>query len=83
VHLGLLVLLLDHVLVLATIRESIYRRSLPLATRELVVKRSTLEGLSGVIGAATMVTDELFAPQRLVHWLDARTPVGLPQLAAA
>ena len=34
-------------LLLATIRESVYRRSLPLATRDLVVKRSTLEGLGG------------------------------------
>lgn len=68
-------------LLLATIRESVYRRSLPLATRDLVVKRSTLEGLGGVIGAATMVTDELFAPQRLAQWLDAGTPVGRGELA--
>ena len=39
---------------------------------------TTLEGLGGVIGAAVMVTDELFAPQRLRHWLDAGTPVGRP-----
>ena len=58
-------------LLLATIRESVYRRSLPLATRDLVVKRSTLEGLGGVIGAAAMVTDELFSPHRLSQWLDA------------
>jgi len=65
-------------LLLATVRESVYRRSLPLATRHLQVQRSTLEGLGGVIGAAVMVTDELFAPQRLRHWLDAGTPVGRP-----
>lgn len=68
-------------LLLATIRESVYRRSLPLATRDLVVKRSTLEGLGGVIGAAAMVTDELFAPHRLSQWLDAGTPVGRRELA--
>jgi glucokinase-like ROK family protein len=59
---------------LATIRESVYRRSLPLATRELVVKRSSLDGLGGVIGAAAMVTDELFAPVQLARWIDAGTP---------
>ena len=28
----------------------------------------------GVIGAAAMVTDELFGPSRLVHWLAAGAP---------
>jgi glucokinase-like ROK family protein len=56
-------------LLLATIRESVYRRSLPLATRDLLVKRSSLRDLAGVTGAAAMVTDELFAPARLVHRL--------------
>jgi predicted NBD/HSP70 family sugar kinase len=56
-------------LLLATIRESVYRRSLPLATRDLLVTRSSLGGLAGVTGAAAMVTDELFAPSRLVQRL--------------
>jgi glucokinase-like ROK family protein len=69
-------------LLLATIRESVYRRSLPLATRDLTVMRSTLGGLAGVIGAAAMVTDEIFAPQRLAQWLETGAPSG-PALAAA
>ena len=56
-------------LLLATIRESVYRRSLPLATRDLLVTRSSLRDLAGVTGAAAMVTDQLFAPPRLVHRL--------------
>ena len=64
----------DHLL--ASIRETVYRRSLPLATRNLVVHRSQLGGQEGVIGAAAMVTNELFAPAYLAHWLDAGTPVG-------
>jgi predicted NBD/HSP70 family sugar kinase len=36
---------------LASIRETVYRRSLPLATRELLIQRSSLGGLAGVIGA--------------------------------
>ena len=39
-------------------------------------------GTRGVIGAAAMVTDELFAPRRLAKWLDAGAPAG-PDLVAA
>jgi glucokinase-like ROK family protein len=62
---------------LASIRETIYARSTPLATRELLVKRSTLEGLGGVVGAATMVTDELFSREQLGMWLHVGTPSAL------
>jgi len=67
---------------LASIREGVYRRSLPLATRDLAVQRSMLGGHVGVIGAAAMVTDELFAPRRLAKWLDAGTP-AVPSFVAA
>jgi glucokinase-like ROK family protein len=63
-------------LILATVREGVYRRSLPLATRDLVVKRSTLDGIGGAVGAAAMVLDELFAPHRLGEWLEHGAPVG-------
>jgi glucokinase-like ROK family protein len=62
---------------LATIRETMYGRSLPLATRDLLVTRSTLDWLGGVTGAATMVTDELFAPKTLSRWIEAGTPAAL------
>jgi glucokinase-like ROK family protein len=52
---------------LAAIRESIYRRSLPLATRDLLVQRSSLGPLGGVTGAAAMVLDELFGRVRLAE----------------
>ncbi len=58
---------------LATIRETVYRRSLPLATRELVVKRSELGDRAGVVGAAAIVTDELFRATHLRQWLDVGT----------
>jgi glucokinase-like ROK family protein len=63
-------------LLLATIRQTIYRRSLPLATRDLVVRRSELDGRAGVIGAATMVANELFARDFLPRWLASGTPSG-------
>jgi glucokinase-like ROK family protein len=69
-------------LLLATIRETVYRRSLPLATRELVVKRSALGDLAGVVGAAAMVTDELFRPTQLAQWLGVGTPNGGHVVAA-
>jgi predicted NBD/HSP70 family sugar kinase len=46
---------------LASIRESIYRRSTPLATADLVVKRSSLGPAIGMIGAAILVLDEIFS----------------------
>jgi glucokinase-like ROK family protein len=62
---------------LASIREAVYGRSLPLATRDLVVQRSALEGLGGVTGAATMVLDELFSHRQIGAWLHAGTPAVL------
>jgi glucokinase-like ROK family protein len=69
-------------LLLATIRETVYRRSLPLATRELVVKRSELGDLAGVVGAAVMATDELFRPTHLAQWLGVGSPNGGHVVAA-
>ena len=48
-------------LFLASIRETVYRRSLPLATRELLIQRSALGDRAGVTGAASMVADQLFS----------------------
>src|SRR4029078_3011906 len=66
---------------LAAIRETIYRRSLPLATRELLVQRSSLGGLAGVIGASAMVVGQLFARESIGRWLAAGDPGGAPDLA--
>lgn len=52
----------------AAIREVVYGRSLPLATRDLTIKRSSLGAHGGVMGAAAMVLDELFTPERLAVW---------------
>jgi glucokinase-like ROK family protein len=50
---------------LAAIRESVYRRSLPLATRHLVVAPSALGDRGGVVGTAAMVLDELYSDANL------------------
>ena len=69
---------------LASIREAVYRRSLPLATRDLRVVPSGLGAMAGVIGAATMVADELFSRERLAEtlaWASRHTLA--PAVAAA
>ncbi len=64
-------------LLLAAIREAVYRRSLPLATRDLLIQRSSLGSLAGVIGASSMVVEELFSRASMAQWLDAGEPAGL------
>ncbi|MEV4125723.1 ROK family transcriptional regulator [Nocardia sp. NPDC049707] len=49
-------------LLLAGIRESIYRRSLPLATENLRIVHSQTGDQAGVIGAAVMVIQEILDP---------------------
>ncbi len=52
--------LLGHAL-LAEVRGVVYRRSLPLATRNLPVVLSELGGSAGVIGAARLVSDTVYS----------------------
>jgi predicted NBD/HSP70 family sugar kinase len=47
---------------LAGVREVVYQRSLPLATRSLRIVRSRLDDRAGVIGAAVMVTEHVLSP---------------------
>lgn len=68
--------------VLAAIRESVYRRSLPLATRTLRIEPSSLGETAGLAGAVHVVLDGLFDPARLARWLPFGTPAGRPELAA-
>ncbi|MGH2953845.1 MAG: ROK family protein [Solirubrobacterales bacterium] len=51
-----------HEQLLAGVREVVYQRSLPLATRHLRVVRSQLEDRAGVIGAAVMVIEHVLSP---------------------
>lgn len=68
---------------LAAIRQTVYERSLPLATRDLQIVGSSIGGLAGLTGAAHMVADELFARSRIARWLHAGTPHGRPEVAFA
>jgi len=48
--------------VLAAVRETVYRRSLPLATRNLQIVTSKLGHDAGLMGAAQLVSDAVYAP---------------------
>jgi hypothetical protein len=69
--------------ILAAIRESVYGRSLPLATRTLQIEFSALGETAGLVGAAHLVLDELFSAERLALWLPHTTPAGRPEVATA
>jgi glucokinase-like ROK family protein len=68
-------------LLLASIRQAVYRRSLPLATRDLRIARSALGDKAGLHGAAFVVIDELFSRQRLPLWLSQGAPTRRPEIA--
>lgn len=70
-------------LFLATVRQVVYRRSLPAATRDLRIASSRLNDKVGLHGAAFLVIDELLSRLRLPLWLEAGTPVGRPEIADA
>ncbi len=52
-----------HAQLLAGVREGIFSRSLPLATRDLRIVPSRLGDRAGVIGAATMVIEHVLSPE--------------------
>jgi glucokinase-like ROK family protein len=63
-------------LLLAAMREAVYRRSLPLATRDLRIAYTALGERAGLVGATCMVIDELFSRESLPVWLRSGSPVG-------
>jgi predicted NBD/HSP70 family sugar kinase len=69
-------------LYLATVRQMVLSRSLPLATRSLLIERSPLGNTAGLKGAAFMVIDELLSRERLGLWIEDGSPAGQPALSA-
>jgi predicted NBD/HSP70 family sugar kinase len=59
-------------LFLAALRQSVYQRSLPLATRNLVINKSILGTKVGLIGGAYMTIDEL-----IIQGTNDRTDINL------
>ncbi len=68
---------------LASIREVVYGRGLPLATRDLLIQRSSLGPLAGVIGGSAMVVDQLFSRDLLARWVEAGEPSAMASAGSA
>jgi predicted NBD/HSP70 family sugar kinase len=56
-------------LLMAGVRELVYQRSLPLATKNLVLRHSQLSQDGLLAGAAFLAVDELLDPDRVDAWL--------------
>jgi len=63
-------------LLLASIRQTVYRRALPLATRDLQIAFSPPSDRAGLAGAAFMVLDHLFSTELLPSWIEHGSPAG-------
>ena len=63
-----------HEQLLAGVREVVYQRSLPLATRHLRIVRSQLDDRAGVIGAAVMVIEHVLSPAAIDIAIAAQGP---------
>jgi len=59
---------------LAAVRKVVYERSLPLATRDLIVTNTELGDLAALNGAAHMAIDEIFRAEYFATW----SPLGSP-----
>jgi predicted NBD/HSP70 family sugar kinase len=65
---------------IASIREGIYRHSQPLLTRDLAVVRSRMGRSSGLLGAAEVALDALFATDILEGWITSGSPLAHPDV---
>ena len=63
---------------LAGIREAVYRQSHPMVSRDLQIMRSQMGASSGLVGAAQVVVEELFAPAMLQGWIGQGSPLRHP-----
>lgn len=68
-------------ILLAAVREAVYRESHPLVTRDLRIGASQLGSSAGLLGAALVVVEELFDPEALRSWVIRGTPIESPDFA--
>jgi len=66
-------------IVLAAVREAVYRQSHPVVTRDLRIVRSQMGGSAGLVGAAQVVTEALFEPRFLQGWITLGSPREHPE----
>ena len=70
-------------ILLASVRETVYRHSHPLVTRDLQITRSELGRSASLVGAALVAADELFEIDVLRAWIAAGSPLAHPDLETA
>lgn len=67
-------------ILLAAIREAVYRRSHPLVTRDLRIVRSQMGSSSALAGSAFSVVDDIFALHALGAWISYGSPLRHPDV---
>ena len=65
-------------LLLAAVRETVYRESHPLVTRDLMISKSQMGSSAGLVGAAMVAVENLFEPGCLKDWVVQGTPISHP-----
>jgi glucokinase-like ROK family protein len=68
---------------LTELRRTVYGRATALAARDLRIKTSPLGDRAGLLGAAFLVADQLFARDCLARWISYGSPTGHPELSAS
>ncbi|WP_287333108.1 ROK family protein [Mesorhizobium sp.] len=66
-------------ILLAAVREAVYRQSHPLVTRDLRIVGSHMSGSAGLVGAAQVVVEALFEPKFLQGWITMGSPREHPE----
>lgn len=66
-----------HEQLFAGVREIVYRRSLPLATRHLRIVRSDLDDAAGIVGAARMAIERVYSPASVDAALSSSADTGV------
>jgi len=69
-------------ILLAALREAVYRASHPFVTRDLRIIRSQMGSSAGLVGAARVASEALFAPGFLKEWILQGSPLAHPSLSA-
>jgi len=70
-------------ILLAAMREALYRRSRSLATQDVTIVRSEMGRTAGLVGAAFAVIDDLFSAERLRTWIADGSPAVTDERPAA
>ena len=69
-------------ILLAALREAVYGASHPFVTRDLRIIRSQMGSSAGLVGAARVASEQLFAPSFLKEWVMQGSPLGHPAFAS-